>query len=284
MRKLIPRLMSMLMLSVIAGCSTAPEPKPFALKLAVNDIYCTDTACFCVHDVAARGYAETLDRLKRNGIELQLDYYPEPYQLEEAIRSGTYDGVLSKPWIALRLQQQNGADYRRIADLLDPNNNPWLTGMLIVKADSPIQSADDLNGKRIFLGEPDAYEKHQAAYVLLKRLKITPSEISTRASCSENIGALLDEEADAAWVSDYALSADCAVDFANPEDFRILARTDPIPLTSLMLDRNKVSEAQAERIQQALLDLSGAAAPESLLSHGFIAPAPWAPPELEDQP
>lgn len=285
MREIIYSIITAAVLSVVAGCSTTPAPEPLVLKIAVNDIYCTDTACFCVHDVAARAYSETLAILKQNnGIELQLDYYPEPYQLEEAILSGAYDGVLSKPWTALRLQNQNGAAYRRVADVLDPNNNQWLSGILIVNAASPIQSAEELNGKHIYLGQSDAYEKHQSAKTLLHRLKIIPSIISTNASCSENIGVLQDEEADAAFISDYALSADCAVDFANPDDFRILARTDAIPLTSLMLDRNKINKAQAQRVQTALLNLSGPGAPESLLGYGFTAPAPWAPPELEEQP
>lgn len=215
---------------------------------------------------------------------MQLDYFAEPYELEDAILSGAYDGVLSKPWTALRLQKAAGASYERIADVLDPNNNRWLTGIVIVPSNSPIQSLEELNGKNLFLGQDDAYEKHQAAKRLLDEKGIKPASIGTNASCSENIGVLLDEEADAAVISDYALSADCAVDFANPDDFRILARTEQIPLTSLLLDMNKVTPADAARLQQALFSISGNNAAESLLSKGFVMPAPWNPPELENQP
>ncbi|MDF7824221.1 PhnD/SsuA/transferrin family substrate-binding protein [Pontiellaceae bacterium B12227] len=268
-------------LALLAGCAS----KPTVLKIAVNDIYCTDTACFCVHDVAARGYIKTLDKIKtETGIELQFAYFTEPYQLEEAILSSQYDGVLSKPWTALRLQREAGASFLRIVDVLDPNNNQWLSGIVIVPADSPIQSLAELNGKHIYLGQADAYEKHQAAKRLFELKGIKPSKISTHASCSENIGVLLDEEADAAVISDYALSADCAVDFANPEDFRTLEHTEAIPLTSLMLDMNKVSKKKSARLKHALLSLSGDHADESLLSSGFIDPAPWNPPELEEQP
>jgi ABC-type phosphate/phosphonate transport system substrate-binding protein len=113
---------------------------------------------------------------------------------------------------------------------------------------------------------------------------VFPGRIDTHASCIENIGVLLDGKADAAVVSDYALSADCAVDFANADDFRILARTENIPLTSLMLDMNRIDAADADRLQIALLQLSGKNAPESLLSSGFVEPSQWNPPELEEQP
>ena len=269
--------------ALLCGCASTPPAAPLTLKLAVNDIYCMDTACSCIHDVAARTYPQTLEKLKADyGIDLQLVYFSETYQLEDAIATGEYDGALCKPWYALRHEKEAGADFLRVADVLDPNNNRWLTGIFVVPVDSPIQTVEELTGKHLSMGEADAYEKHQAANQLMKQKGIQPSQIDTKASCSENVGVLLDEEADAAVLSDYALSADCAVDFAQPEDFRILAITDPIPLTSLILDMNRVSAADAQRVKDALLTLSGKNAPETLLGNGFIEPAPWNPPELEE--
>ncbi len=268
-------------IAFLSGCSTPPAA-PLVLRLAVNDIYCMDTACSCVHDVAARTYPQTLEKLKaEQGIDLQLVYFTETYQLEDAIASGEYDGALCKPWYALRHEKEAGANFRRIADVLDPNNNRWLTGIFVVPADSPIQTLEDLTGKHLYIGQADAYEKHQAAKRILEQRGIVPAKIDTNASCSENVGVLLDEEADAAVLSDYSLSADCAVDFASPEDFRILEHTERIPLTSLILDMNKVGKADADRLQKALLALSGKGAPETLLGNGFVEPAPWNPPELE---
>lgn len=271
-------------LALLCGCaSDKPEKSPTTLKIAVNDIYCTDTACFCVHDVAARSYPEFLDRLEaESGIRMELAYFPETYGLEDAIATGEYDGALCKPWFALRHQAAAGADFRRIADVLDPNNNRWLTGIVIVPVDSPIQTLDELDGKHLYIGEADAYEKHYAAIRLLKKKGIQPARIDTHASCGENIGVLQDGEADAAVVSDYALSADCAVDFARPEEFRTLAHTERIPLTSLMLDMNRVSEADAARLTEALLALSGDSTPDTLLGNGFIEPATWDPPEMKE--
>lgn len=272
-------------LALLLGCTHPKHSERLTLRVAVNDIYCTDTACSCVHDVAARTYPQTLEKLSGlYGIDLQFDYFVEPYQLEAAIRSGKYDGVLCKPWLALRLQKDAGADFQRIADVLDPKNNRWLTGIVVVPVHSPVMSLQELNGKHIFLGEPDAYEKHQAAQRLFANEAIVPGRIDTHAGCGENIGELLDGKADAAVISDYALSADCASDFAKPEDFRILARTEMIPLTSILLDMNRVGQADAKKLKSALLELSGQNAPATLLGSGFIDPQPWNPPELEGKP
>jgi ABC-type phosphate/phosphonate transport system substrate-binding protein len=269
---------------MLFGCATRqPDSGPAVLRIAVNDIYCLDTACFCVHGVAYRTYPETLEQLEAAcGIRLKPVYYPETYQLEDAIASGEYDGALCKPWYAFRHGKTAGADFRRIADILDPNQNRWLSGIFIVPVDSPIQTLEELSGKHLFIGQEDAYEKHYAALRLLEQKGIRPARIDRHASCSENIGVLQDGEADAAVISDYALSADCAVDFARPEEFRILAHTEQIPLTSLTLDMNRVSEADAARLKEALLALSGEQAPDTLLGKGFVEPAPWNPPELEE--
>ena len=86
---------------------------------------------------------------------------------------------------------------------------------------------------------------------------------------------------DAAVVSDYALTASCAVDFAKPEDFRTIATTEKMPLTSLMVDTNKVSAADAARLQQALLAISGDKVPADLTGKGFVAPVSWKPAAVE---
>lgn len=273
---------------LLSGCLSRTEKgvlKPLSLKVAVNDIYCADSACSCILDVAARTYPETLAQLAGEyGVELQFDYFMDSYQLEDAIRSGQYEAVLCKPWYAMRLNRQVETDYQRLVDVLDPGNGGVLTGIVIVPVDSSIQSLEELNGRHVFLGEADCYEKHQAALRLFKQQGIKPAKIGTNSSCVENIGVLQDGKADAAVISDYALSADCAVDFANPEDFRILAHTEEIPLTSLLIDKNKVDDQQAFRIKQALLSVSGADAAPSLFGQGFVDPRPWAPPELEERP
>lgn len=264
---------------VLGGCKTKQAPpETLTLKLAVNDVYCEDTACACVHYIAARTYADTQKLLLDEfGIDLQLDYYIEPYNLEKAILSGEYDGAICKPWTALMLEKEAGADFQRAADIIDPDGNRWLSGIVVVMADSEFKTLNDLRGKSIVIGEGDAYEKYYAAKALFEKEGIRFGKVGSTASCIENLGQLMDGKWDAAVVSDYAITADCAVDFAKPEDFRILARTEKIPLTSVVLDANKVPETDRVRLQAALLAISGEGAPESMLSTGFVSPVEWKP-------
>ena len=245
------------------------------MNLAVNDIYCTETSCSCVRYIANR-YYEALQRIlaTKYGIDLKLTYFIEPYDFDKAVAGGKFDGAISKPW---RVYALPGTDsFKRIADIADPNGNRWLNGVFIVKTGSPIKNLEDLTGKRLAIGNKDTYEKHYAALKLLADRGVKPN-ILERASCLESIGLLLDGKIDAAAISDYTFYASCAVDIAKKKDFRTIAETEKIPLTSIMLDLSKVSEADATRLQRALL--SAAKAPREFPSfHGSIlAPTPWKP-------
>jgi hypothetical protein len=112
---------------------------------------------------------------------------------------------------------------------------------------------------------------------MLNNEGIRPASIVQKSGCIEGINMLLDNEAEVAVISDYALVASCAVDVAEEDAFRTIWKTSEIPLCSVILDLNKVSEADASRLQNALLQLSGEKMPGSFSSKGFVKPVSWIP-------
>ena len=256
----------------------AAARKPLVLKIAVNDVYCRKTACDCIGRIATRSFDSLLAELQtRHQITLDLTYFMEVFDLQQAILARQYDGVLCKPWTALQYSNKSLARFKRVADLLDPDNKASMTGVFLTLSGSPVRTLADVQGKRIALGRDDSYEKHQAPLQLLAANHLRPAQQLCFSSCSENLSALLDGKVDVAVVSSYALTASCAADFAKPEDFTTLAATATMPLASLLVDLNKVSAAEAARLQAALLEVSGAKAPPDLLGGGFVLPASWKP-------
>jgi ABC-type phosphate/phosphonate transport system substrate-binding protein len=244
------------------------------LTLGVNDVYCKDSACECVHKVAARSYDGVIRKLESDGIELHLLYFTDTFALKREIRRGGLDGVICKPSFAFHAAGKDRV-FTRLADVLDPRSNQFVTGIVIVKKDSLVKTLADLTGKPVTMGKSDGFEKCQAARKLFAKEGIKPSKITEKSSCIEVIGDVMEGLSDGGVISDYALTADCAVDFAKPDDFRVLANTGKIPLTSVMLDNKKVSAANIERLKAALLKISGSAVPSDFLGGGFAAPAPW---------
>ncbi len=260
-----------------AAAAATADSQPITLKIGVNDIYCSKTACDCISEIATRSYEGVLAQLQKQQITLEFTYFIEVMDLEKAIKAKDFDGVLCKPWTGLRFNSQAGRNFKRVADILDPANQATMTGLFVTSKDSPIKTLADLQGKRVAFGQEDSYEKHHAPLLLLAGKGIHPASLSHFSSCGENLDALMSGTVDAAVISSYALTASCATDFAKPENFKTLSVTAPIPLTSVLLDLNKVPVATAARVQQALLAISGARAPKDLTGQGFVAPVSWKP-------
>lgn len=256
----------------------SPNDKVLTINLALNDTYCKKTACACIHDIAAREYEELQKQLMEQfNIDLQITYYMEPYMMEDQLKAKIHDGVITKPWNAFMLMKENHLRYERIADILDVYDNQWLTGVYLVRKDSDIKTMADINGRTLVAGQEDAYEKYHAPLRQLESMNIKPGKIYYKASCLESINELMDKKAEVAIVSDYVMSASCAVDVASEDDFRVIGETEKMPLCSVVLDRKKISKEDAMRFQKALLALSKDKSPEGMLSEGFVKPASWIP-------
>jgi ABC-type phosphate/phosphonate transport system substrate-binding protein len=255
----------------------AADSQPLTLKIGVNDIYCSKTACDCISEIATRSYDGVLAELHKQHITLEFTYFMEVMDLEKAIKAGDFDGIICKPWTGLRFNPRAGRDFKRVADILDPGNQATMTGLFVTPKASSIKTLADLKGKRVAFGQEDAYEKYHAPLLMLEGKGIKPGTSRHFSSCGENLDALMSGTVDAAVISSYALTASCAADFAKPENFKTIAVTAAIPLTSVLLDLNKVPVASAARVQQALLAISGEHAPQDLTGKGFIAPVSWQP-------
>ena len=268
-----------------AGSNNSTAPKPLVLKIAVNDIYCRKTACECIGEIATRSYDGLLAELQaRHHITLELTYFMEVFDLQKAVGGKDYDGFLCKPWTVLRLANKPATQFKRVADLRDPQDQPLMSGVFLTLTGSPIRALADVAGKRIALGQADSYEKNQVPLQMLAAKGIRPSERLFLSSCGENLSALMDGKAEVAVVSSYALTASCAVDFAKPEQFRTLAETPKMPLTSLLVDLKKVPLAEALRLQRALVELSGDRTPKDLTGRGFVLPVSWKPVTSAEKP
>lgn len=257
---------------------SSSSDKPLSAHLLVNETYCKATACKCIQYLASREYDEVLSILKTNyNIDLRLTYCTEEDSIGQLLKTGKYDGVICKPWFAYMLMPVTDMNFARVADVLDPFDEGLLRGIFIVKKESSLLNADDINGKIIAIGQETSYEKYHLAMKSLDERSIKPAKFIQKGSCTECIDLLIDDQVDVACISDYALVASCAVDFAEEDAFRVLLKTDSIPLCSVIIDLNKVDESSASRLQHALLNLSQNKLPMSFASKGFVTPKSWIP-------
>ena len=260
------------------GASAKPGLPPLKLTVGVNDVYCKDSSCKCIEQVATRQFGDFCSQLKkRYQIELELVYFLEPYDLDKAFLEGKFDAVLCKPWLIFRNAGGRSSQMARLADLQDLHGDPGLWGTVIVPKDSPIKKLAGISGRRVAYGQSDAYEKHQGALKLFERagIHVKKDLLVEKASCLECLDLLMKGQVDAAVISNYALTADCAVDVTSPDAWRVLGVTETIPLTSFIVDLKRVSPDEASRIQQAMVGICRDALPASMSGGGFVKPVSW---------
>jgi len=191
--------------------------------------------------------------------------------------------VLCKPWLIFRSPEGRSATMERVADLQDLQGNTGLWGVVIVPKDSPLTRLGEIAGRRFAYGQPDAFEKHQGVLALFERegIQIPADKRVEKASCLECLDLLMKGAVDAAVISNYALTADCAVDVTSPDAWRVLGKTEVIPLTSFIVDLKRVSRDDAWRVQRALVEFSKASLPPTMSGGGFVEPTSWKVPRTQ---
>ena len=162
-------------LAVAADTKVPSNNKMLTLRLLVNDTYCKKTACSCIQDLASREYDALINRLKTDyKIDLQLTYCMEQSDLEDSLKTKKYDGAICKPWAAFRHLSEYNMKLKRVADVLDPSGNGLLSAHFIVKKESSIQKAQDINGKILAIGQEDSYEKYNLPMEMLNKEGLKP--------------------------------------------------------------------------------------------------------------
>lgn len=258
--------------------------EPITLTIGVVDPLCRESACACVVEDAERSYQGLqLSIEQTTGITLAFKYYDDLLLLERDVKAGKLEGMICKSWPGMLMGRDAKRKFERLADITKPKGKIGLRGSFIVLADSPLKSLEDLKGKRIAFGQANNYEKHYSAFRTLERLGIElTADHDEFFTCSESALALLEQRADSAVISDYALDYGCITIVSEKSAFRIIGQTDEqLPFTSLFLDTNKVKIEDRLLVQAALLKITGKNIPPDLYTKGWIKPLPWKPKELK---
>jgi len=161
---------------------------------------------------------------------------------------------------------------RPIAMLTGKGGSLSQTGLFVVRQDDAAQSIEDLMGYRLLFGAEDSDEKRSAAFAALEAFDVpVPDEVQAKSSCSTAALAVVENDADGAIVSSYAMPLLEGCGTIEKGELRIVGVTDPVPFIGIFatdrVDRemeNSLTTALAEvRNDAALL-----AAMES--KNGFI--------------
>jgi len=264
---------------VLSGCAQETKRATPALVVGVCDPMCEDTASPCIQASAKRDYRVLAPVVKEQcGIELTLKFYTLDEQLVEAVERGEVNAAIAKTWTVLCASK--GRTFERIADVPRPDGVTELSGVFITRADSPLSTIGDLNGKTVALRPDVAYEKSHAARRALREAGVTPGAVRILDGCVPVAAAVFEKKVDAGVVSDYVTDFGGLALVSDPKDFKIIGRTEPVPFITFAVSTDVEAPVRA-KLRNVLLKLCGDTVPAGLHTSGFVEATPWTPVELE---
>ena len=205
-------------------------------------------------------YRPVADALQKQlGRPVELYSAPDFKTFVARTRLGEFDLVLTAPHLAWLARQDAG--YRPLLKYANP-----VHGVLIVKADSPIQTLAQLRGKHIATADPLAVVV-MAMQSQIHALGLTPGKDLEMTNAQSHNNAAMQA---------FNGVADAAVLGAQPyrrlpaevqAGLRILAETPPLS-SQVYLTHPRIRDVQAQAIRQALLAYAAAPAGQAFMERG----------------
>ena len=220
------------------------------LRMVVMDPLSAPLACACVEGFAQRDY-DHLGRFlsQRLGRPVDVAFHED---LIEAMRinPGKIHLVIGKRSVVVADAKRGDVTLRPIAMLTDKSGSTDLTGIVVVRDNDPAKAVADLKGRRVLLGPADSDEKSAAAKALFAAEGVPlPKDPPIKASGNAASVDVVDNEADAAVISNYALALLEGCDAIDKGALRVIGRTKPVPFVTAFV----MGDAPAEGLLEALL-------------------------------
>lgn len=188
-------------------------------------------------------YASLIEAMRRGFVHIGY-YGPSSYVTAASVSDGQIEAFAQAMW--------GGGHYREA--------KPGYHSYVIVRADSPYQSVEELRGKTLALTDPastpgELVPKVQLGKQLGERLDDYFGSTFYAGGHTAAALAVLEDRADAATVADVTL--DWGVDSGSfgPDDFRIIWKSSLLPLDPFAWRKDLLSDELKDKIRSALLKL-----------------------------
>lgn len=233
-----------------------------SLIIVVMDPLSDRLACDCVEGYAQRKYQD-LGAWLQNRIDRKVTVlWGESISAAMEEHSDRKpDIVVGKHSVVLSEARKRKLKLEPFASLTGKDGSTSQTGLVVVRAEDPALSLEDIGDYRIFYGPADCDEKYAAPQALLREagLKIH-DQPETCGACSEAAVKLIElpeDEKAAAIVSSYAAPLLEGCGAVQKGQLRVLAESDPVPFVTAFFNADSLDAAQQKSLQKMFLNVRG---------------------------
>jgi ABC-type phosphate/phosphonate transport system substrate-binding protein len=251
-----------------------------ALVMVVMDPLAAPLSCPCVEGYAQRDYdklaAFLTTQLGRDVVAIYNASLPAALKMDTNDRA---DIVVGKHSVVLYDAKKAGKQFRPVLALSGKDGKTDMQGLFVVASSDPAKSVAELKGYRIFYGTEDSDEKYSAAFDVLKKNGITPTDKpETCAACSDGATKILElgpTVRSATVISSYAAPLLEGCGTVKKGDLRVIGTTASVPFVEAFVSQ-ALPPADQAKIEAALVkmgtDIELLTAMESAL--GFVPVSP----------
>ncbi len=229
------------------------------LTIVVMDPLALPLSCPCVKGYAQRKYETLADYLQKElGMKVKLEFSESLRTALKEKTKGKADLVIGKHSVVNYDAKEMKREFDNVAMLTGKDGGTTQYGIIVVKTSDKAKDLADLKGYRIFFGNEESREKHDAAIELFKKAGVElPSKLETASACDEGCTKILEfpaGEHGAAVISSYAkpLLEGCGT--VQKGDLRVIAETADVPFVGAFV-RSDLPVDLKQKLTQALLEI-----------------------------
>lgn len=261
---------------------TGPPMKKQILLIAMDPL-AKELACSCVHNYAQRDYHLFAAYLsKEMGQHVVVRFSDDLTNSIEELEKGQEAIVIGKYSVIEHDAPGAGFKYRALARLSGTDGSTVLTGYFVAKRGDTAAKIEDVAGRRVLFGSPNADESYSAALAALKAAGIpAPTKMETRSTVNDVAIDVIDSTENpppVGLISSYALPLLEGCGEIKKGDLKVIGQTGAVPFVTVFCSARMSAEKQ-----QRLLDaLRGMTKSKQLMKametrDGFVPLDGWTP-------
>ncbi|MHC4716446.1 MAG: PhnD/SsuA/transferrin family substrate-binding protein, partial [Planctomycetota bacterium] len=237
------------------GCrrdTPASQPAGEPLRVIVMDPLADELACACIPGYAQRRYPDLCGFLSRRLARPVAYVHAEDLTGALNLCDGRADLIVGRRSLVAYDAAETATAVRPIAMLTDKQGRTDLAGVFVVRKDDPAKTVADLGGRTMVLGSADSAETHADARATLKARSVKLAAAPEPRSGDGAVAlAVIEREADAGVVADYALPLLEGCGAIDPGSLRVIGKTDPAPFVTVFAT-GRIGPDQEKAILDAL--------------------------------
>ncbi|MET0291333.1 MAG: phosphate/phosphite/phosphonate ABC transporter substrate-binding protein [Steroidobacteraceae bacterium] len=206
---------------------------------------------------------------RETGLKFDLRVGQSYGAVVEALKAGLVDVAWLGPVAYVQARSAGAAELLAVS-VTDSSSTYYAA--IFVRKDAPVRTLADLRGRKVAFGDVNSASSFTYQIAMLQQAGVDPAAalgaLRITGSHAASLAALAEGQVDAACLSFESFSRAAEHGTIDPADYRVLARSEPIPNPPLVLS-TRLPPAQKDQLRDAFANVHHAAGISAEMVRGY---------------